>query len=139
MDTIIIPSGLIICSDTLYVDSSACLILGDISCVCAETKILGPGTVVIGIQNISSELPNSYSLSQNYPNPFNPTTKIRFDVPKQDFVTIKIFDVLGREVATLVNEQLKPGTYEVGWNAVNYTSGIYFYSIKTFNFIDSKK
>ncbi len=91
-------------------------------------------TLPIGIKNISSEIPKVFSLSQNYPNPFNPVTKIRFDIPPSEggrgrIIQIKIFDILGREINTLVNQQLQPGTYEVDWNAANYTSGVYFYRI----------
>jgi hypothetical protein len=93
-----------------------------------------------GIKNISSEIPKQFSLSQNYPNPFNPTTKIRFSIPpyaspygeggKGD-VSLKVFDIIGHEISTLVNEQLKPGTYEVEFDATNYPSGIYFYRLTT--------
>ena len=93
----------------------------------------------IGIQNISSEVPSAFSLSQNYPNPFNPTTNIRFDLPKSGSVKLVVFDELGREVATLVNEKLQPGTYEVDWNGSSYASGVYFYRIQTDEFSETKK
>jgi len=87
----------------------------------------------IGIQIISSEVPQDFSLSQNYPNPFNPGTKIRFAIPNVGTVprTVRliIYDALGREITTLVNEQLNPGTYEVDWDASNYPSGVYFYKL----------
>jgi len=83
----------------------------------------------IGIININSEIPNQFSLSQNYPNPFNPNTIIRFKIKDSRLTTLKVFDVLGREVSTLVNEQLKPGTYEVDFDGSNYPSGVYFYSL----------
>jgi hypothetical protein len=100
-----------------------------------------------GIKKISSEFPDHYSLSQNYPNPFNPSTKIKFDIPLSRgvpagqgvSVTLKIYDILGREVATLVNELLKPGTYEVEWDASNYPSGVYFYKLQTESFTQTKK
>jgi len=103
----------------------------------------------IGIKNISTEIPNEYMLYQNYPNPFNPNTKFRFSLPNpskggaQD-VKIIVYDVLGREVQTLVNEQLQPGTYEVEFPASsgdesNFASGIYYYSLETGYFKDSKK
>jgi subtilisin-like proprotein convertase family protein len=104
--------------------------------------------IPIGIQPISSEIPSHFSLSQNYPNPFNPATKIRFDIPVGTrhgaFVQMKIYDILGREIATLVNEQLQPGTYEVEWPApmgdgANYPSGIYLYRIMTNNYTETKK
>lgn len=93
----------------------------------------------IGIKSINSEIPTDFSLSQNYPNPFNPVTKIRFaipDVEPHSNVSLRIFDVLGREIQTLVNEQLNPGTYEVQWEATNYPpgggqvpSGVYYYQL----------
>jgi len=96
--------------------------------------------------NNNTTIPTSYSLSQNYPNPFNPLTKISFDIPvchsgevRNQFVTLKVFDLLGQEVATLVNEQLEPGTYNVDWNASQFTNGIYFYRLKTKGFTDTKK
>ena len=93
----------------------------------------------IGVQNISSEIPSSFSLSQNYPNPFNPSTKIKFDLPESEFITMKIFDALGREVATLVNEQLIPGTYEAEFNGANYPSDVYFYRLTAGDFSETKK
>ncbi len=89
----------------------------------------------IGIQNISTEIPLAYSLGQNYPNPFNPVTKIKFDIPLlssivgRSIVRLIIYDILGRDVTTLVNEQLKPGAYEVDWDGSNYPSGVYFYKL----------
>ena len=97
------------------------------------------GGGIVGIQNISSEIPNQYYISQNYPNPFNPTTKIRFALPKNSFVKIAVYDAIGRETTTLVNEQHKQGTYEVDFDGTNFASGIYFYVMKTESFIDSKK
>jgi photosystem II stability/assembly factor-like uncharacterized protein len=74
-------------------------------------------------------IPDKYSLQQNYPNPFNPTTKISFALPKQGLVMVKVFDVLGKEIETLVNESLKPGTYEAAFDGSNYPSGVYFYRL----------
>ncbi|MDQ3020313.1 MAG: YCF48-related protein [Bacteroidota bacterium] len=88
----------------------------------------------VGIHNISNEIPGSFSLFQNYPNPFNPVTKIKFDVTRdvrsetQD-IKLLVFDVLGKEVVTLVNEKLPPGSYEVELDGGNFTSGVYFYRI----------
>ncbi|MBE2217818.1 MAG: T9SS type A sorting domain-containing protein [Ignavibacteria bacterium] len=83
--------------------------------------------------------PKSYELSQNYPNPFNPSTTIEFSVPKDAAVTLKIYDVLGKEVATLVNEQKPTGTYIVNWNASNFSSGLYFYKLTAGDFNQTKK
>ncbi len=98
----------------------------------------------IGIQPISSSIPNGYELSQNYPNPFNPATKIKFSIPAfvettRRVVSLRIYDVLGKQIAVLVNEQLSPGTYEVEWNALDASSGVYFYSLITNEFTQTKK
>jgi type IX secretion system substrate protein len=97
---------------------------------------------LLGFHNITNEIPETYSLSQNYPNPFNPETKIRFDIPNinnSSNVKLVIFDDMGKEVTTLTNEQLKPGKYEVNWNASGYASGVYFYKLISGSFIDTKK
>lgn len=83
--------------------------------------------------------PYSYSLSQNYPNPFNPETKIEFQLPFDENVTLKVFDVLGREAATLLSEPLTAGFHSVNFNAGNLTTGVYFYKLKTNNFTETKK
>jgi photosystem II stability/assembly factor-like uncharacterized protein len=98
----------------------------------------------VSIHNISTEIPSKYSLSQNYPNPFNPTTKIRFAIPtditsQTSNVKIIIFDILGKEIETLVNEQLIAGTYETQWNASSYPSGVYFYKLSAGDFSETKK
>jgi hypothetical protein len=98
---------------------------------------------LIGIETISSEAPAAYILFQNYPNPFNPVTKIKFDIPyagqRHAFdVRLTIYDLLGRQVTTLVNQQLQPGTYEVVWDASNYYSGVYFYKLITPSFSETK-
>ena len=96
-------------------------------------------TTPIGIQNTSNEIPAGYSLSQNYPNPFNPATNITFSIPVSTNVKLSVFDMLGREVGTLVNEDLNAGTYNADWNASNYSSGVCFYKIETSNFSETKK
>ncbi len=104
--------------------------------------------ITLGITPISNEIPGEYKLEQNYPNPFNPVTKIRFAITSNLKAGVKgetsnakliIFDLLGREVATLVNEQLKPGTYEVEWDGSKFSSGIYFYTLQAESFIYTKK
>lgn len=82
---------------------------------------------------------DNYSLSQNYPNPFNPSTKISFSIPKSDYVTLKVYDIMGKEVATLVNRQMNMGSYNVDFNAVNLSSGIYFYKLISGSFTEVKK
>jgi len=85
------------------------------------------------------EIPTSYNLSQNYPNPFNPTTSIQYAVSSMQFVSIKVYDVLGNEITTLVNEEKPTGIYEVEFNTLDLPSGIYFYKIQAGNFIETKK
>jgi hypothetical protein len=92
----------------------------------------------VGIVN-SSTVADKYSLGQNYPNPFNPTTKISFSVPKNEFVSIKVFDLTGKEIAQLVNNEMNAGTYEYIFNGSSLASGIYFYQIKTPNFTETKR
>ncbi len=94
---------------------------------------------VTGIEPIQSEIPKSFNLFQNYPNPFNPTTNIGFRIADYRLVNLTVFDALGREVAVIVNENLKPGVYEVTWNATNKPSGVYFYKLETGNYTDIKK
>jgi photosystem II stability/assembly factor-like uncharacterized protein len=97
------------------------------------------GTPINGISTISNEVPSSYSLSQNYPNPFNPVTKINFALPKSGLVTLKVYDILGKEVATLVNEVKTAGTYNYEFDGTLLTSGVYFYRIESNGFTDIKK
>jgi hypothetical protein len=98
------------------------------------------GCIPIGIKQISSkQLPREYKLYQNYPNPFNPMTTIKYDIAKSSEVEIAIYDELGREVVRLVNTKQNPGTYEVTWDASNYSSGLYFYRIKTNDYVQTNK
>ncbi len=90
-----------------------------------------------GINN--NQLPAVYSLSQNYPNPFNPTTTISFSIPKAGLVSLKIYDVLGNEIATLVNENMNVNNYTVTWDANAFASGVYFYKLISDDFTDVKK
>ena len=83
-------------------------------------------------------LPRSFKLYQNYPNPFNPTTSIKYDMPKDGFVGIKVYDILGKEVFNL-NEFKKAGSYEVNFDGSNFASGMYFYSVEAGSFKDTKK
>jgi len=97
------------------------------------------GQSLVNITSNENKVPESFRLYQNYPNPFNPVTKINFALPKQGFVTIKIYDVLGREVRTLVNEVKTPGNYIVEFNANELASGVYFYKIEVNGFSDVKR
>ncbi|OGU67880.1 MAG: hypothetical protein A2W30_02685 [Ignavibacteria bacterium RBG_16_36_9] len=93
------------------------------------------------VTNVEEEqaLPISYGLYQNYPNPFNPSTKIKYSIQQASQVQVKVFDVLGNEIETLVNEEKPTGTYELTWNAANLPSGVYFYQLKARDFINTKK
>ncbi|MDQ3021400.1 MAG: T9SS type A sorting domain-containing protein [Bacteroidota bacterium] len=93
---------------------------------------------LVGVSNNVSVV-EGFRLSQNYPNPFNPTTKIDYSIPKSGVVTIKIYDVIGKEVATLVNEFKNAGNYDIRFNGANFSSGVYFYRIESGNFVDTKK
>jgi photosystem II stability/assembly factor-like uncharacterized protein len=85
------------------------------------------------------EIPTGYSLSQNYPNPFNPSTTFRYSIPQTSKVVIKVYDILGNEIATLMDEEKSVGTYELTWNASSLPSGVYFYQIKAGSYIETKK
>ena len=84
-------------------------------------------------------MPKSFSLYQNYPNPFNPTTNIKLDVSKSGLVKIVVYDVSGREVSTIVNEPMQSGSYTVDFNASGLSSGVYFYSLITGGYSETKK
>ncbi len=93
----------------------------------------------VSVNQISTEVPSKYSLSQNYPNPFNPTTNIKFAISKTGFVSLKIYDISGREVSSLVNENLTVGTYSYSFDASKLSSGIYFYTMRSNDFQETKK
>ncbi|HRA98821.1 MAG TPA: T9SS type A sorting domain-containing protein [Ignavibacteria bacterium] len=97
---------------------------------------------LVGINNLNN--PVYYKLYQNFPNPFNPSTNIRFEIPKSEFVSLKIFDITGKEISSLVNENLQAGVYNIRFDLNNsiyhqLTSGIYYYILKTENFTETKK
>lgn len=96
-------------------------------------------TIISGVNSNGSMQPNNYSLSQNYPNPFNPVTKFNYQIKNNTRVVLKIFSIHGKEVETLVNEVQSPGVYEVQWNGSNYPSGVYFYRLKTGDFMETKR
>ena len=80
-----------------------------------------------------------YHLSNNFPNPFNPSTKIKYAIPQTSNVIVKVFDILGNEIETLVNEEKPSGTYEITWNAEGLPSGVYFYQLKAGSIVETKK
>ncbi|MBK8553674.1 MAG: T9SS type A sorting domain-containing protein [Ignavibacteria bacterium] len=93
----------------------------------------------IGIQQIGTEIPGSFTLSQNFPNPFNPATIIRFSIPKNSFVSLKVYDLAGKEISNLINENLTAGNYEADFDGSGITSGVYFYRLQTDDFTDTKR
>jgi hypothetical protein len=139
----------VVSSSIYFVDTSVGWIVGENGIILKSTT----GGEPIGIHPISSEIPKSFNLTQNYPNPFNPSTKIKFSLPFPSEGGVKaplsfgeglgvrlvVYDLLGREVAILVNQQLKPGIYEVEWDGSNYPSGVYFYKFITESFTNSKR
>ena len=103
---------------------------------------------LVGITQNTNNVPDKFNLHQNYPNPFNPTTKIKFEITPLSrgvgeargvLTSLKIYDILGKEIQTLVNEQLQPGSYEVSFDGSNFPSGVYFYKLTSGNFTATKK
>jgi hypothetical protein len=110
----------------------------------ANTTTPGQGVYVytfvpVGIIGNSNNIPKDFALHQNYPNPFNPSTIISFDIPREAFVTVKVYDISGKEVTTIVNESKRAGSYNITFNASSLSSGIYFYKITAGDFISTKK
>ncbi len=94
---------------------------------------------VVGIEDEQTEIPLSFKLLQNYPDPFNPTTKIKYQIPELSFVSLKVYDVLGSEITTLVNEKKHSGSFEVEFDGTGLPSGIYFYRLQAGSFVEIKK
>ena len=115
--------------------------------VCADIKygngiLYGNGTFCTGsiyIKIISSEIPNRFDLQQNYPNPFNPYTIIRYQLPKSAYVSLKVYDRLGKEVEVIYEGKQEPGYYEASVDGSGLASGIYFYRLESADFTDTKK
>jgi photosystem II stability/assembly factor-like uncharacterized protein len=124
-----------------FTDSITGWIVGDYGTILKTTN----GGISSFVSQINQTVPEKFSLMQNYPNPFNPSTLIKFNVPVDsrirgnDKVLLKIYDILGKEIETLVNEKLQPGSYSVEWNASQYPSGVYFYSLVAGEFRESRK
>ena len=95
--------------------------------------------VIVDVEDEEGALPMTYKLEQNYPNPFNPSTIIKFAVPERSMVQIKIYDILGSELVTLVNEEMEMGWYEKVFNASGYSSGMYIYRMQAGDYINTKK
>jgi hypothetical protein len=93
----------------------------------------------LGIKKSGNEVPGSFSLLQNYPNPFNPSTNIKFQIPRNSFVILKIYDIAGKEISELTNEELNPGTYEIEFDSSNLSSGVYYYRLTAGEYSETKK
>jgi hypothetical protein len=148
IDTVWIAPGNWIVQDIIpgqYIDNLTFLGIPPFTIPGLETKLTNE--IVVSVAN-EETIPNTFSLEQNYPNPFNPTTNIGFRISDRGFVSLKVFDVLGNEVTTLVKEELEAGTYEFEFNSHsglpsgevrNLTSGVYFYQLQAGSFIETKK
>ena len=101
--------------------------------------VYGVNPFAVGVNPELPGIPTSFALHQNYPNPFNPTTTIQFDIPKLSDVSLKVFNIIGQEVAMLVNDRREPGSYSVRFDASELTSGIYFYKLVASDFVATKK
>lgn len=132
----------------LEVSSSATITVSSGADICADSIIgiiQGEGTICGGVNSIDSgsekDNPKVFALDQNYPNPFNPGTSIQYAVSGRQFVSLKVYDVLGKEIATLVDEYKEAGTYNVEFtiNNLQLSSGIYFYKLQAGSFIETKK
>lgn len=117
----------------IYLRSGVSVVSGGIFKTALDTTLVG-----VEDENVNT-IPENFRLDQNYPNPFNPATAIRYSVPSSEFITLKVYDILGKEVAILVNEEKASGSYEIMFDAANIPSGIYFYQLKAGSFIKTKK
>jgi len=122
-------------SSVHFVDINTGWAVGDSGSIYHTTN----GGVSFVEENEIGEMPTEFSLSQNWPNPFNSSSVIRYSIPQSSNVVIKIFDVLGNEKGTLINDEKSAGSYEIMWYAENLPSGIYFYQLKADNYIETKK
>jgi len=102
-------------------------------------KFVDLGVTTTGVNSSSSQVPGTFTLSQNYPNPFNPSTQINYEIPTTSLVTLKIVNILGQVVATLVNEKQEAGSHPVTFDASKFASGVYFYQLTAGNFNATRK
>jgi len=115
---------------------------GNFEAISSETRsgLAGVNDIISSVKNLEGDyLPQRCILDQNYPNPFNPTTNIKFQITKSNHTTLKVYDLLGKEVATLVNEHLTPGSYETTFDGARLSSGVYFYRLQAGGFVQTKK
>jgi len=104
-----------------------------------NNSVLVISNALVSVNKLNKSIPEQFYLSQNYPNPFNPATKIKYQIPELSIVTLKIYDVLGSEVATIVNEEKLGGSYEVEFEGSDLPSSIYFYRLQAGNYVETKK
>lgn len=130
--SVFVPNGAEICADAITIHMGGSLVTENPNGICT-------GSTVTGDLEDVKVIPTEFALFQNFPNPFNPSTLIKYQVPEKSFVSIKVYDLLGMELATLVNEDKSAGSYEVNFDASQLSSGFYIYSIKAGNFTSTKK
>lgn len=128
-------SGLTILFSVSFTDANNGTAVGDYGTILRTTN----GGVTFIEEEQIDEVPKEFLLSKNYPNPFNPNTKIKYALSSQQYAIIKIYDILGNEVETLVSEEKPAGTYEITWDGTNLSSGVYFYRLQAGSFIETKK
>jgi hypothetical protein len=104
-----------------------------------EAKIYEQIILPTSVDYLTTQIPSGFSLEQNYPNPFNPTTNIQFNLPHQALVTMRIYNILGQEISTLINKEMESGIHKITWDATNLAAGPYFYVIHADNFFETKK
>jgi hypothetical protein len=130
-----VPENLAYSNTALQSAGSDGFALGDLNWFPAQLALWHP----TGVKSTPFSGPENFALSQNYPNPFNPSTTFNYVVGKAGFISIKVYDLLGREVATLVNEVKQAGTYPATWNAAKVGTGVYFYKMQSGSFTATKK
>lgn len=122
--------------NTLAIDSSGYLFAGTNTAGVFRSM---QSTIITSVSEVVGEVPKSFSLEQNYPNPFNPATTIEFSLFRSGYVTLKVFNLLGEEVATLVQGELNVGKYKTQWNSMGFPTGVYFYRLQTADFVETRK
>ena len=124
----------------LYADSSEFQILNEYLIYKQTISPEHRNNIIAEVKSIAADnVPTQFILEQNYPNPFNPTTTIKYSIPEQSFVSLKVYDIIGSEVTTLINEEKPTGTYEITWSADQLPSGVYIYSIRAGSFTQTRK
>lgn len=130
--SVFVPNGAEVCADSITIHLGGSFVTEDPSGTCTGASVTGD------IEEVET-IPTEYALYQNYPNPFNPSTLIKYQVPEKSFVLIRVYGLLGEELATLVNEEKNAGSYEVNFDAGQLSSGFYIYTIRAGNFTSTKK